>query len=51
MVGDSLVEDVEGARAIGLRAFLVDRDDRHPEVEERLTDLFGLPAALGLVRN
>jgi putative hydrolase of the HAD superfamily len=50
MVGDSLEEDVEGARALGLRALLVDREDRHPEVEDRLLDLYGLPAALGLVR-
>jgi putative hydrolase of the HAD superfamily len=50
MVGDSLEEDVEGARALGLRAILIDRDDRHPEVEERLTDLYGLPAALGITR-
>jgi putative hydrolase of the HAD superfamily len=50
MVGDSLEEDVEGARALGMRAILVDREDRHPDVEERLTDLYGLPAALGLHR-
>jgi HAD superfamily hydrolase (TIGR01549 family) len=50
MVGDSLEEDVEGARALGLRAILIDREDRHPEVKERLTDLYGLPAALGLAR-
>jgi putative hydrolase of the HAD superfamily len=50
MVGDSLEEDVEGARALGMRAILVDREDRHPDVEERLTDLYGLPAALGLPR-
>jgi putative hydrolase of the HAD superfamily len=50
MVGDSLEEDVEGARALGMRGILVDRDGRHPEVEERLTDLYGLPAALGLSR-
>ena len=50
MVGDSLEEDVEGARAIGMRAFLVDRHDRHREVAERLTDLLQLPAALGLAR-
>jgi HAD superfamily hydrolase (TIGR01549 family) len=50
MVGDSLEEDVEGARAFGMRAILVDREDRHPDVEERLTDLYGLPAALGLRR-
>jgi HAD superfamily hydrolase (TIGR01549 family) len=50
MVGDSLEEDVEGARALGMRAILIDREDRHQDVEERLTDLYGLPAALGLRR-
>jgi putative hydrolase of the HAD superfamily len=50
MVGDSLEEDVEGARALGMRAILIDREERHPEVGERLTDLYGLPAALGLNR-
>ena len=50
MIGDSLEEDVEGARALGMHAILVDRDDRHPDVEDRLTDLYGLPAALGLPR-
>jgi len=50
MVGDSLEEDVEGARVLGMHAILVDRDDRYPEVEDRLTDLYGLPAALGLSR-
>lgn len=50
MVGDSLEEDVQGARALGMRAILIDREDRHQDVEERLTDLYGLPAALGLVR-
>jgi len=33
-----------------MRAILVDREDRHPELAERLTDLYGLPAALGLPR-
>jgi HAD superfamily hydrolase (TIGR01662 family) len=51
MIGDSVEEDVEGARALGLRAILVDRDDRYPEFEDRLTDLYGLPAALGLPRD
>jgi HAD superfamily hydrolase (TIGR01549 family) len=50
MVGDSLEEDIEGARALGMRALLVDREERHPEFEERLIDLYGLPAALGLER-
>jgi HAD superfamily hydrolase (TIGR01549 family) len=49
MVGDSPEDDVEGARAAGIeRAFLLDREDRYPEVDERLPDLFALPAALGL---
>jgi HAD superfamily hydrolase (TIGR01549 family) len=50
MVGDSLEDDVEGAQALGMRAFLVDREDRYPEVEGRLPDLYALPAALGLPR-
>jgi HAD superfamily hydrolase (TIGR01662 family) len=50
MVGDSIEEDVEGARALGMQAILVDRDARHPEFADRLTDLYGLPAALGLTR-
>jgi putative hydrolase of the HAD superfamily len=48
MVGDSVEDDVEGARALGMRAFLVDRDDRYPDIEDKLTDLRELPAALGL---
>jgi putative hydrolase of the HAD superfamily len=51
MVGDSLAEDVEGALALGMRAILIDREDRHAAFEGRLTDLYGLPAALGLVRR
>src|ERR671931_1147982 len=31
MVGDSIEDDVEGALRIGMQAFLLDRDDRHPE--------------------
>jgi HAD superfamily hydrolase (TIGR01549 family) len=50
MVGDSLEEDVRGAEALGMRAILIDRADRHREVDGRLTDLYGLPAALGLRR-
>jgi len=48
MVGDSPEDDVEGARALGMRAFLVDRDDRFPELDDRLPDLRALPEALGL---
>jgi HAD superfamily hydrolase (TIGR01549 family) len=48
MVGDSLEDDIEGARALGMRAFLLDRDDVHPDYEDRLPDLRALPAALGV---
>jgi len=48
MVGDSLRDDVEGARALGMRGILVDREDRYPGVEGRLRDLTGLAEALGL---
>ena len=50
MVGDSLEDDVEGARVLGMRAFLVDRDGRHSDAPERLPSLLALPAALGLER-
>ena len=50
MIGDSPEDDVEGARALGMQAFLLDRDGRHPEWEGRLETLYALPAALGLVR-
>ena len=48
MVGDSPEDDIDGARKLGMRAFLVDRDDRYPDYHGRLTDLRQLPAALGL---
>jgi putative hydrolase of the HAD superfamily len=49
MVGDSPEDDVEGARALGMRGLLVDRERRHPEWgDERLDDLRELPAALGI---
>jgi putative hydrolase of the HAD superfamily len=49
MIGDSPEDDVEGALAAGIeRAFLLDREDRYPEVAKRLPDLFALPAALGI---
>jgi FMN phosphatase YigB (HAD superfamily) len=50
MVGDSIEDDVDGARAAGIeRAFLLDREERFTDVENRLPDLLALPAALGLV--
>jgi putative hydrolase of the HAD superfamily len=51
MVGDSIEDDVEGARSLGMRAILLDREGRYQDYEGiRLTDLYGLPAALGLPR-
>jgi hypothetical protein len=32
-----------------MRAWLVDRDGRFPDHRQRLTDLWALPAALGLL--
>jgi putative hydrolase of the HAD superfamily len=48
MVGDSFEDDIQGARALGMRAFLLDREERFPEAPDRLTTLLALPAALGL---
>jgi len=48
MVGDSPYDDVEGARALGIRAFLIDRDGRFPDRDDALPTLLALPAALGL---
>src|SRR5690242_4996277 len=49
MIGDSPEDDVEGGHAAGIRrVFLLDREDRHPEIADRLPDLLALPAALGL---
>lgn len=50
MVGDSPQDDIDGARALGMQAFLLDRDGRHPERQDALPDLYALPAALGLAR-
>jgi len=48
MVGDSFEDDIEGARALCMRAILLDRDERYPGESDRITDLQALPAALGL---
>ncbi len=47
MVGDSVEDDVEGAEAAGMRAFLLDRAGRFPEHAGRIESLRELPAALG----
>jgi HAD superfamily hydrolase (TIGR01549 family) len=51
MVGDSPEDDLAGARSLGMRAFLVDREGLHPDAEDRLPSLLALPAALGLVSS
>jgi HAD superfamily hydrolase (TIGR01549 family) len=48
MVGDSFEDDIEGARALGMRAVLLDRDGLRPDVPDRIDTLLALPAALGL---
>jgi HAD superfamily hydrolase (TIGR01549 family) len=48
MVGDSPEDDVAGARAVGMRALLLDREGRYPDAQERIESLAELPAALGL---
>ena len=50
MVGDTVEDDIEGARALGMHAILLDRLGRYPEFEPRIDDLYALPAALGLNR-
>ena len=50
MVGDSYEDDIEGARALGMRAIFLDRDGLRREEPDRIDTLLALPAALGLVR-
>ena len=38
MVGDTIEDDVEGAKAVGMRAVLVDREGRYPR-HDSITDL------------
>jgi len=42
MVGDTLQDDVEGARAVGMQAVLIDRVGRYPGSSERIRDLTAL---------
>lgn len=48
MVGDSPLDDIEGARALGMRAYLIDREGRFPGRDDALPTLLALPALLGL---
>jgi HAD superfamily hydrolase (TIGR01549 family) len=47
MVGDSPEDDIEGARALGMKAYLVDRDGRTGS-PDALPTLLALPALLGI---
>jgi putative hydrolase of the HAD superfamily len=51
MVGDSYEDDIEGARALGIHAILLDRDGLRPEEPNRIDTLLALPAALGLAAS
>jgi putative hydrolase of the HAD superfamily len=51
MVGDSYEDDIEGARALGIRAILRDRDGLRPGAPDRIDTLLALPAALGLAAS
>jgi len=46
-VGDSVAEDLAGARGAGLSALLLDRQDVHPEIADRIRSLAELPERLG----
>jgi putative hydrolase of the HAD superfamily len=48
MVGDTVEDDIEGARAVGMEALLVDREGRYPELAS-LRDLRALPEALDVI--
>lgn len=48
MVGDSPLDDIDGARALGMRAYLIDREARFPDRDDALPTLLALPALLGL---
>ena len=50
MVGDTVEDDVEGARALGMQAVLVDRLGMNRDFEPRIDDLSALPGLLGLSR-
>ena len=46
MVGDSPEDDIRGARAIGMRAILLDRANEHADEMERIQSLSELPALI-----
>jgi 2-haloalkanoic acid dehalogenase type II len=46
MVGDSVRDDFEAAKACGMRAVLIDRSGAHPDCSPRITSLHELPELL-----
>jgi putative hydrolase of the HAD superfamily len=48
MVGDSYEDDIQGARSLGMRAILLDRERLRLGEPDRIDTLLALPAALGL---
>jgi len=48
MVGDTIEDDIEGARAVGMHALLLDREGRYAPDVDALDDLREVPVALGL---
>jgi putative hydrolase of the HAD superfamily len=48
MVGDTIADDIEGARALGMRAILLDRDGARPDFQPRIATLDELLPLLGL---
>ena len=48
MVGDTIADDIDGARALGMLAILVDREGLHPDFEPRIESLGELALLLEL---
>jgi putative hydrolase of the HAD superfamily len=48
MVGDTIADDIDGARALGMQAILLDRKHLNPEFEPRIESLRELEPLLGL---
>jgi HAD superfamily hydrolase (TIGR01662 family) len=48
MVGDTIADDIEGARALGMHAILLDREVLHPDFEPRIESLGELARLLAL---
>src|ERR1043165_1375731 len=51
MVGDTIADDIDGARAVGMRAILLARKGGNPDFEPRIESLNELLAELGIRRT